>query len=119
MVRDVTVQLFITCYTVNIDVYNHSFLHFCVFVAFHLSIFIMDSADQGSDRETSTDKSTLVSEDGKNIKSVVCQRCASKVLCPGMAVFTEKQVRLFGHLYKQVIGRLSVQIRESTSHKCL
>lgn len=40
----------------------------------------------------STDRSDLVSEDGKNSKSVVCQRCGSKVLCPGMAVFAEKEV---------------------------
>ncbi|XP_020498065.1 guanine nucleotide exchange factor MSS4 [Labrus bergylta] len=36
----------------------------------------------------------LVSEDGKNIKTVVCQRCGSKVLCPGMAVFAEKELFL-------------------------
>ncbi|XP_029990732.1 guanine nucleotide exchange factor MSS4 [Sphaeramia orbicularis] len=42
----------------------------------------------------STERSELVSEDGKNIKSVLCQRCGSKVLCPGMAVFSEKEVFL-------------------------
>ncbi|XP_060765955.1 guanine nucleotide exchange factor MSS4 [Neoarius graeffei] len=41
-----------------------------------------------------SDPSNLVSEDGKNTKSVVCQRCGSKVLCPGMAVFAEKQLFL-------------------------
>lgn len=40
----------------------------------------------------STNRSDLVSDDGKNSKSVVCQRCGSKVLCPGMAVFAEKEV---------------------------
>lgn len=40
----------------------------------------------------STERSDLVSEDGKNIKSVLCQRCGSKVLCPGMAVFAENEV---------------------------
>lgn len=41
-----------------------------------------------------TERSELVSADGKNIKSVLCQRCGSKVLCPGMAVFSEKEVFL-------------------------
>ena len=40
----------------------------------------------------SSDRSDLVSVDGKNSKSVLCQRCGSKVLCPGMAVFAEKEV---------------------------
>uniref|UniRef100_A0A3B5MKC0 Guanine nucleotide exchange factor MSS4 n=1 Tax=Xiphophorus couchianus TaxID=32473 RepID=A0A3B5MKC0_9TELE len=40
------------------------------------------------------DSSDLVSEDGKNIKSVLCQRCGSKVLCPGMAVFAEIELFL-------------------------
>ncbi|XP_036957027.1 guanine nucleotide exchange factor MSS4 isoform X1 [Acanthopagrus latus] len=42
----------------------------------------------------STNRSDLVSDDGKNSKSVVCQRCGSKVLCPGMAVFAEKELFL-------------------------
>uniref|UniRef100_A0A3P9PF73 Guanine nucleotide exchange factor MSS4 n=1 Tax=Poecilia reticulata TaxID=8081 RepID=A0A3P9PF73_POERE len=41
-----------------------------------------------------TERSDLVSEDGKNIKSVLCQRCGSKVLCPGMAVFAENELFL-------------------------
>lgn len=40
----------------------------------------------------STDRSSLVSDDGKNSKSVLCQRCGSKVLCPGTAVLAEKEV---------------------------
>ncbi|KAK6319364.1 guanine nucleotide exchange factor MSS4 isoform X2 [Coregonus clupeaformis] len=47
-----------------------------------------------SPSEGCVDRSTLVSEDGKNIKSVLCQRCGSKVLCPGMAVFAEKELFL-------------------------
>ncbi|XP_015254934.1 PREDICTED: guanine nucleotide exchange factor MSS4 [Cyprinodon variegatus] len=42
----------------------------------------------------SPERSELVSEDGKNLKAVVCQRCGSKVLCPGMAVFTHNQLFL-------------------------
>ncbi|KAM3622104.1 uncharacterized protein V6R79_020386 [Siganus canaliculatus] len=51
----------------------------------------MDNTQQSTD---SMDRSDLVSEDGKNSKSVVCQRCGSKVLCPGMAVFAEKELFL-------------------------
>ncbi|KAK1152677.1 hypothetical protein AOXY_G30778 [Acipenser oxyrinchus oxyrinchus] len=40
------------------------------------------------------DRSGLVSEDGKNAKTVLCQRCGSKVLCPGMALFAEKELFL-------------------------
>ncbi|KAJ8259613.1 hypothetical protein GJAV_G00171460 [Gymnothorax javanicus] len=36
----------------------------------------------------------MVSEDGKNMKSVLCQRCGSKVLCPGMAVLAKKELFL-------------------------
>ncbi len=43
--------------------------------------------------EGSVDPS-LVSEDGKNVKAVLCQRCGSKVLCPGMALFAEKEVSI-------------------------
>lgn len=53
----------------------------------------MDNQEQCSPSEGCVDRSTLVSGVGKNIKSVLCQRCGSKVLCPGMAVFTEKEVR--------------------------
>lgn len=49
----------------------------------------MDDNQQDKDN---TDRSDLVSEDGKNSKSVLCQRCGSKVLCPGMAAFAEKEV---------------------------
>lgn len=49
----------------------------------------MDDNQQSS--ETS-DRSDLVSENGKNSKSIVCQRCGSKVLCPGTAVLAEKEV---------------------------
>uniref|UniRef100_A0A4W5KXR0 Guanine nucleotide exchange factor MSS4 n=1 Tax=Hucho hucho TaxID=62062 RepID=A0A4W5KXR0_9TELE len=54
----------------------------------------MDNQEQCSPSEGRVDRSTLVSEVGKNIKSVLCQRCGSKVLCPGMAVFAEKALFL-------------------------
>lgn len=47
------------------------------------------SADEGC-----ADLANMVSEDGKNIKSVLCQRCGSKVLCPGMAVLAKKELFL-------------------------
>ncbi|TKS71496.1 guanine nucleotide exchange factor MSS4 [Larimichthys crocea] len=50
--------------------------------------------DNDQQSKESTDRSDLVSEDGKNSKSVVCQRCGSKVLCPGMAVLVEKELFL-------------------------
>lgn len=50
----------------------------------------MDDNQQSS--ETS-DRSDLVSENGKNSKSIVCQRCGSKVLCVGTAVLAEKEVK--------------------------
>lgn len=50
----------------------------------------MDDNQQSS--ETS-DRSDLVSENGKNSKSIVCQRCGSKVLCEGTALFAEKEVK--------------------------
>lgn len=39
-----------------------------------------------------TDRSNLISDEGKNCKSIVCQRCGSKVLCAGMASLAEKEV---------------------------
>ncbi|XP_029549586.1 guanine nucleotide exchange factor MSS4 [Salmo trutta] len=54
----------------------------------------MDNQEQCSPSEGYVDRSTLVSGVGKNIKSVLCQRCGSKVLCPGMAVFAEKELFL-------------------------
>nr|XP_057911879.1 guanine nucleotide exchange factor MSS4 [Doryrhamphus excisus] len=51
----------------------------------------MDLNPQAKD---SIDRADLVSEDGKNRKSVLCQRCGSKVLCPGMAVFAERELIL-------------------------
>lgn len=53
----------------------------------------MDS-NQSSRSEGSAEQSSLVSEEGKNMKSVVCQRCGSKVLCAGTAVLTEKELFL-------------------------
>lgn len=53
----------------------------------------MDDSKQCPSPEGSVDPS-LLSEDGKNVKAVLCQRCGSKVLCPGMAVFAEKEVKL-------------------------
>lgn len=50
----------------------------------------MDNNQQSS--ETS-ERSDLVCENGKNSKSIVCQRCGSKVLCAGTAVFAEKEVK--------------------------
>ncbi|XP_029947842.1 guanine nucleotide exchange factor MSS4 [Salarias fasciatus] len=46
------------------------------------------------DGSQGAERSHLVSEDGKNSKTVLCQRCGSKVLCPGMAVFAEKELFL-------------------------
>ncbi|KAJ7999912.1 hypothetical protein DPEC_G00199330 [Dallia pectoralis] len=54
----------------------------------------MDNLEKSSPTEESVDRSTLVSEDGTNLKSVLCQRCGSKVLCPGMGVFAEKELFL-------------------------
>ncbi|XP_056293159.1 guanine nucleotide exchange factor MSS4 isoform X2 [Pseudoliparis swirei] len=51
----------------------------------------MASSQQAND---GTDRPDLVSGEGKNSKTVVCQRCGSKVLCPGMAVFAEKELFL-------------------------
>ncbi|XP_035487907.1 guanine nucleotide exchange factor MSS4 [Scophthalmus maximus] len=51
----------------------------------------MENSQQSTD---GTDRSDLVSADGKNIKSVLCQRCGSKVLCPGMATLEEKELFL-------------------------
>lgn len=48
--------------------------------------------DNNPQDKKSSERSDLVSDDGKNSKSVLCQRCGSKVLCPGMAVFAEKEV---------------------------
>ncbi|KAM9799751.1 guanine nucleotide exchange factor MSS4 [Syngnathus typhle] len=50
--------------------------------------------DQNTHIKDGVDRSNLVSEDGKNSKSVLCQRCGSKVLSPGMAVFAEKELIL-------------------------
>ncbi|KAL2091177.1 hypothetical protein ACEWY4_013440 [Coilia grayii] len=54
----------------------------------------MDPDGQTSPSGSCVDPSTLVSEDGKNTKSVLCQRCGSKVLCPGMAQFSDKELFL-------------------------
>ncbi|XP_048879842.1 guanine nucleotide exchange factor MSS4 [Brienomyrus brachyistius] len=54
----------------------------------------MDRIEQVSSTEICPDRSQLVSEDGKNTKSVLCQRCGSKVLCPGTALFAEKELFL-------------------------
>ncbi|KAM6928284.1 guanine nucleotide exchange factor MSS4 [Xenentodon cancila] len=50
--------------------------------------------DTNQESKEATDRSELVSEDGKNRKSVLCQRCGSKVLCPGTAVFADKELFL-------------------------
>ncbi|XP_049589100.1 guanine nucleotide exchange factor MSS4 [Syngnathus scovelli] len=50
--------------------------------------------DQNTHTKDGVDRSNLVSEDGKNSKSVLCQRCGSKVLSPGMAVLAEKELIL-------------------------
>ncbi|XP_037535568.1 guanine nucleotide exchange factor MSS4 [Nematolebias whitei] len=47
-----------------------------------------------TDQDGSSERTELVSEDGKNTKSVLCQRCGSKVLCPAMAVLTDKELFL-------------------------
>ncbi len=56
----------------------------------------MDDSKETSSPEGSVDPS-LVSEDGKNVKAVLCQRCGSKVLCPGMALFAEKEVNKYSY----------------------
>lgn len=50
--------------------------------------------DNNQESKEATDRTDLVSEDGKNSKSVLCQRCGSKVLCPGIAMFAEKDLFL-------------------------
>lgn len=45
-------------------------------------------------KDQTKENTELVSEEGKNIKAVLCQRCGSKVLCPGMAVYAEKELFL-------------------------
>ena len=54
----------------------------------------MDKEESSVESKECCTRSELVSEDGKNLKSVLCQRCGSKVLCPGMAVYSEKEVLL-------------------------
>ncbi|KAL0978238.1 hypothetical protein UPYG_G00167860 [Umbra pygmaea] len=54
----------------------------------------MENQEQCALSERCVDRSSLVSEDGTNLKSVLCQRCGSKVLCPGMAAFAEKELFL-------------------------
>uniref|UniRef100_G3N5T4 Guanine nucleotide exchange factor MSS4 n=1 Tax=Gasterosteus aculeatus aculeatus TaxID=481459 RepID=G3N5T4_GASAC len=51
-------------------------------------------ADNQQQSKDVTGRSDLLSEEGKNSKTVLCQRCGSKVLCPGMAVFAEKELFL-------------------------
>ena len=52
----------------------------------------MDKEESSVESKECCTRSELVSEEGKNLKSVLCQRCGSKVLCPGMAVYSEKEV---------------------------
>ncbi|KAL4622440.1 guanine nucleotide exchange factor MSS4 [Arapaima gigas] len=54
----------------------------------------MDPSEQVCPDEGCKHREELVSEDGKNSKSVVCQRCGSKVLSPGSAQFAEKELFL-------------------------
>ncbi|CAL8351393.1 guanine nucleotide exchange factor MSS4 [Gadus morhua] len=54
----------------------------------------MDKEESSVESKECCTRSELVSEDGKNLKSVLCQRCGSKVLCPGMAVYSEKELFL-------------------------
>ncbi|XP_061731470.1 guanine nucleotide exchange factor MSS4 [Nerophis ophidion] len=61
----------------------------------------MDLNPQAKD---SMERADLVSEDGKNSKSVLCQRCGSKVLCPGTAVFAEKELILPSMRKKSSLG---------------
>lgn len=64
----------------------------------------MDDSKPTSSPEGPVDPS-LVSEDGKNVKAVLCQRCGSKVLCPGTAVFAEKELFLPSMRKKTSIGQ--------------
>lgn len=78
----------------------------------------MDQDGQSSPTDSSVDRSALVSEDGKNVKSVLCQRCGSKVLTPGTALFTEKELFLPSMRKKTSIGQSegSVDGDTLTSH---
>nr|XP_055175110.1 guanine nucleotide exchange factor MSS4 isoform X2 [Nyctereutes procyonoides]XP_055175111.1 guanine nucleotide exchange factor MSS4 isoform X2 [Nyctereutes procyonoides] len=44
--------------------------------------------------ETAEPLSDLVSAEGRNRKAVLCQRCGSRVLQPGAALFSRRQVLL-------------------------
>lgn len=52
---------------------------------------------------------SLVSEDGKNVKAVLCQRCGSKVLCPGMALFAEKEVSILSIVMVHVLHYIIIK----------
>lgn len=52
------------------------------------------NSDKMETKDQTKENTELVSEEGKNIKAVLCQRCGSKVLCPGMAVYAEKELFL-------------------------
>ncbi len=67
----------------------------------------MDDSKQTSP-EGSVDPS-LVSEDGKNVKAVLCQRCGSKVLCPGMALFAEKEVSILNIVMVHVLHHIIIK----------
>ncbi|XP_066559592.1 guanine nucleotide exchange factor MSS4 [Amia ocellicauda] len=54
----------------------------------------MDSGEADCPTGGSAGRAGLVAQDGKNSKTVLCQRCGSKVLCPGVALFTEKELFL-------------------------
>ncbi|XP_061688265.1 guanine nucleotide exchange factor MSS4 [Syngnathoides biaculeatus] len=74
--------------------------------------------DQTPQTKAGMDRSDLVSVDGKNSKSVLCQRCGSKVLSPGMAVFAEKELILPSMRKKSSLGAKegSVDRDTLTSH---
>lgn len=60
-------------------------------------------------KDQTKENTELVSEEGKNIKAVLCQRCGSKVLCPGMAVYAEKEV---GGWHEMQFSIAKVAVRE-------
>ncbi|XP_069012296.1 guanine nucleotide exchange factor MSS4 [Embiotoca jacksoni] len=61
----------------------------------------MDDSRESGER---ADRPDLVSDDGRNTKSVLCQRCGSKVLCPGMALFAERELFLPSMRKKSGLG---------------
>lgn len=54
----------------------------------------MDKPAVDTAGQVSRDRSSLVNESLRNTKTVVCQRCGSKVLLPGIGVLIQKELFL-------------------------